>query len=96
MMDRALAIAPYDLDTLAAKADIYRKQGDLDAAWQLLAPHPFPRAEWAGVVYYQQYYLRRDYDKLIAEFKTWDLADKHLPPILVIAVQALIGNLPSA
>ena len=92
-IDRALAIAPYDLDTLAGKADIYQKRGDLDAAWQLLAPHPFPRTEWAGVVYYEQYYLQRDYDKLIAEFETWDLADKHLPPILVIAVQALIGNL---
>ncbi len=67
MVDRALAIAPEDLNTLAEKASIYQSQGDLDAAWRLLAPHPFPRTEWAGLIYYQQYYLRRDYDKLIAE-----------------------------
>ena len=93
MVDRALAIAPEDLNTLAEKASIYQSQGDLDAAWRLLAPHPFPRTEWAGLIYYQQYYLRRDYDKLIAEFGAFDLADKNLPPIVVVDVQATLGNL---
>lgn len=93
MVDRALAIAPEDLNTLAEKASIYQSQGDLDAAWRLLAPHPFPRTEWAGLIYYQQYYLRRDYDKLIAELESFDLADKNLPPIIVVYVQATLGNL---
>ena len=93
MVDRALAIAPEDLNTLAFKASIYQSQGDLDAAWRLLAAHPFPRTEWAGLIYYQQYYLRRDYDKLIAELESFDLADKNLPPIIVVYVQATLGNL---
>jgi TolB-like protein/Tfp pilus assembly protein PilF len=93
MVDRALAIAPEDLNTLAEKASIYQSQGDLDAAWRLLAPHPFPRTDWAGLIYYQQYYLRRDYDKLIAELESFDLADKNLPPIIVVYVQATLGNL---
>src|SRR6266480_5780801 len=93
MVDRALAITPDDIDTLAGKASIYQSQGDLDAAWRLLAPHPFPRTEWAGLIYYQQYYLRRDYDKLIAELGAYNLADKNLPPIVVIWIQATLGNL---
>jgi len=93
MVDRALAITPDDLNTLAFKASIYQSQGDLDAAWRLLAPHPFPRTEWAGLIYYQQFYLRRDYDKLTAELASFDLADKNLPPIIVVYVQATLGNL---
>src|SRR5438093_1429804 len=93
MVDRALAITPDDIDTLAGKASFYQAQGDLNAAWRLLSPHPFPQTEWAGLIYYQQYYLQRDYDKLIAELGVYDLADKNLPPIIVLWVQATLGNL---
>jgi len=93
MVDRALAITPDDIDTLAGKASFYQAQGDLDAAWRLLGSHPFPRTEWAGLIYYQQYYLQRDYDKLIAELGVYDLADKNLPPVIVLWVQATLGNL---
>src|SRR5438477_3741964 len=93
MVDRALAITPDDIDTLAGKASFYQAQGDLNAAWRLLSPHPFPRTEWAGLIYYQQYYLQRDYDKLIAELGAYNLADKNLPPIIVLWVQATLGNL---
>ena len=93
MVDRALAITPDDIDTLAGKASFYQAQGDLNAAWRLLGSHPFPRTEWAGLIYYQQYYLQRDYDKLIAELGVYDLADKNLPPIIVLWVQATLGNL---
>jgi len=93
MVDRALAIAPDDLDTLAGKASFYQAQGDLDAAWRLIGSHPFPRTEWAGLIYYQQYYLRRDYDKLIAEFGAFDLTDKNLPPIVVTWLRVALGSL---
>src|SRR5436305_4398742 len=93
MVDRALAITPDDIDTLAGKASFYQAQGDLNAAWRLLGSHPFPRTEWAGLIYYQQYYLQRDYDKLIAELGAYDLADNNLPPIIVLWVQATLGNL---
>ena len=92
MVDRALAITPDDLDTLAGKASFYQAQGDLDAAWQLIGSRPFPRTEWAGLIYYQQYYLRRDYDKLIAEFGAFDLTDKNLPPMVVTWVRVALGN----
>src|SRR5438093_8396048 len=36
MVDRALAITPDDIDTLAGKASFYQAQGDVDAAWRLL------------------------------------------------------------
>jgi TolB-like protein len=93
MVDRALAITPDDLDTLAGKASFYQAQGDLDAAWRLIGSRPFPRTEWAGLIYYQQYYLRRDYDKLIAEFGAFDLTDKNLPPMVVTWVRAALGSL---
>src|SRR5437879_8837376 len=93
MLDLAMAITPDDIDTLAGKASFYQAQGDLDAAWRLLGSHPFPRTEWAGLIYYQQYYLQRDYDKLIAELGVYDLADKNLPPVIVLWVQATLGNL---
>jgi TolB-like protein len=92
MVDRALAITPDDLDTLAGKASFYQAQGDLDAAWRLIGSHPFPRTEWAGLIYYQQYYLRRDYDKLIAEFGAVDVTDKNLPPMVVTWVRVALGN----
>ena len=92
MVDRALAITPDDLDTLAGKASFYQAQGDLSAAGRLLSRHPFSKTEWAGLIYYQQYYLLRDYDKLIAEFESFDLADKNLPPMIVTWVRVALGN----
>ena len=92
MVDRVLAITPDDLDTLAGKASFYQAQGDLSAAGRLLSRHPFSKTEWAGLIYYQQYYLLRDYDKLIAEFESFDLADKNLPPMIVTWVRVALGN----
>src|SRR6266566_725129 len=92
MVDRVLAITPDDLDTLAGKASFYQAQGDLSAAGRLLSRHPFSKTEWAGLIYYQQYYLQRDYDKLIAEFDSFDLADKNLPPMIVTWVRVALGN----
>ncbi len=37
--------------------------------------------------------MQRDYDKLIAEFGAYNLAEKNLPPIIVLWVQATLGNL---
>src|SRR5438132_9107764 len=52
MVDRALAITPDDIDTLAGKASFYQAQGDLDAAWRRLGPQPFPRTDPAGRRYH--------------------------------------------
>src|SRR5438093_2594566 len=92
MVDRVLAITHDDLDTLAGKASFYQAQGDLSAAGRLLSRHHFSKTEWAGLIYYQQYYLLRDYDKLIAEFESFDLADKNLPPMIVTWVRVALGN----
>jgi TolB-like protein len=94
MLDRALAIAPDDLSTLAGKALIYQAQGDLDAAWKVIGPHPMPPlTEWAFTIYYEQYYLWRDYGYLIALLKGLDLDSKNVPPLIVAAMNAGLANL---
>src|SRR5207244_9679583 len=70
----------------------YQAQDELSAAGRLRSPHSFSKTEWPGLIYYQQYYLLRDYDKLIAEFESFDLADKNLPPMIVTWVRVALGN----
>jgi TolB-like protein len=94
MLDRALAIAPDDLSTLALKASIYQAQGDLEAAWKVIGPHPMPPdTEWAFTIYYEQYYLWRDYRYLIALLNGLDLDSKNVPPLMVAAMNAGLANL---
>jgi TolB-like protein len=95
IQDRAIAIAPDDLDRLAAKAVIYQQQGDLDAAWKVIGPpHPMPPlTEWAFTIYYAQFYLWRDYGTLIALLNGLDRNSKNVPPLLVAGTDAALANL---
>ena len=48
IQDRAIAIAPDDLDRHAASVNLYRSPGNVDAAWKVIGPHPMPPlTEWA-------------------------------------------------
>lgn len=45
MFDRALAIAPDDLGTMAARAETYAAQGDVETAWKIMEPLEFKPTE---------------------------------------------------
>ncbi len=49
--------------------------------------------QWSFVVYYQQFFFRRDYDKLIAIVDAIDVTKENLPPILNAGLHLLRGNL---
>ena len=94
MLDRALAIAPDDLELLAAKASTYQDQGDLDASWKLLSSHPFPPFNtWAALAYHEQYLLWRDYGALIETINAMDLSHANLPPMVNAGLDVMLANL---
>lgn len=94
MLDRALAIAPDDLNLLAAKASTYQDQGNLDASWKILSSHPFPPFNsWAALAYHEQYLLWRDYGVLIETINAMDLPHKNLPPMVNAGVDVMLANL---
>ena len=94
MLDRALAIAPGDLELLAAKASTYQDQGDLDASWKLLSSHPFPPFNaWAALAYHEQYLLWRDYGALIETINAMDLPHANLPPMVNAGLDVMLANL---
>ena len=94
MLDRALAIAPDDLDLLAAKASTYQDQGNLDASWKILSSNSFPPFNsWAGLAYSEQYLLWRDYGALIETFNAMDLSHANLPPMISAGLDVMLANL---
>jgi TolB-like protein/Flp pilus assembly protein TadD len=94
MLDRALAIAPDDLDLLAAKASTYQDQGNLDASWKVLSSHPFPPFNtWAALAYHDQYLLWRVYGTLIETINAMDLPHADLPPMINAGVDVMLANL---
>ena len=94
MLDRALAIAPGDLDLLAAKASTYQEQGNLDASWKILSSHPFPPFNtWAALIYHEQYLLWRNYGALIETINAMDLPFKNLPPMISAGLDVMLANL---
>jgi TolB-like protein len=94
MLDRALALAPDDIDVIGGIAANYQAEGNLDAAWQILSPHPFQNpVEWAFVPYFDQYLLWRDYGFLIATMKSMNLESNSYPPIINAANDVLLANL---
>jgi TolB-like protein len=94
MWDRTLAVAPDNINILAAKASTYQDQGNLDAAWKILSLHPFPIFPIGAIpVYREQYYLWRDYGALVEFIKTVNLTGKDSPRILIAFGDALLANL---
>jgi TolB-like protein len=94
MLDRALALAPDDIDVIGGIAASYQAEGNLDAAWQILSQHPFQSpVEWAFVPYFDQYLLWRDYGFLIATMKSMNLESSGYPPIINAANDVLLAKL---
>ncbi len=95
MFDRALPIVGQDdVELYCLKAETYQAEGQLDAAERLLGQHPLPPpAEWGLAIYYQQFFLQRDYHQLGVILKTLEAAKEKLPPIFVAVTDLARGNL---
>jgi TolB-like protein/cytochrome c-type biogenesis protein CcmH/NrfG len=94
VLERALALAPDDMDVIGGIAAKYQAEGNLNAAWQILRTHPFQTpVEWAFVPYFDQYLLWRDYGFLIATIKNMNLETTSYPPIINAANDVLLANL---
>ena len=89
--DRALAVAPLDLDLAVGKAKVYIAMGDYDAATRLLDPIPYQPAQ-LGVymIKVQLLMTQRRYAEALARLDTL-AADKTLPADRKPAVALFIG-----
>jgi len=82
MFDRALAIAPDDLEITSARAETYTAQGDLQTAWKIMEPIDFkPTDRGFGQKVVLLVFQRRfdDAEQMIAKVAS----EKDLPPLFV-------------
>ena len=90
-LDKALAVAPGDINLIAAKIGTYQVQGNLDAADALLATVPIhPDGSQIYNAQIQQLLYRRRFDDLIANLKT---ATAQPDSSLGVAAASYFGNL---
>jgi TolB-like protein/cytochrome c-type biogenesis protein CcmH/NrfG len=99
MFDRALTINPNDTDILGQKAETYLAQGDLDSSWRLVSGFKFsPRTIIGGGVRPHSFSVqllldRRQFNDAIALLSSTLATEKNLPPLLVAAAHARLGDL---
>ncbi|PYK46758.1 MAG: hypothetical protein DME46_01125 [Verrucomicrobia bacterium] len=101
MFDRALTIAPGDLDITEKKAETYLAEGDLDAAGRLLEGVEVPPNNIAFALgfYSTQVQLllyRRQFDQALAKVSADVARAKNLPPLVVAMSHRFTGMVHSA
>ena len=101
MFDRALTIAPGDLDITEKKAETYLAEGDLDAAGRLLEGVEVPpnNIVFALAFYSTQVQLllyRRQFDQALAKVSADVARAKNLPPLLIAMSHRFTGMVHSA
>src|SRR5437588_7463767 len=101
MFDRALTIAPGDLDITEKKAETYLAEGDLDAAGRLLEGVEVPpnNIVFALAFYSTQVQLllyRRQFDHALAKVSADVARAKNLPPLVVAMSHRFTGMVHSA
>jgi TolB-like protein len=92
MFDRARAIAPDDLEVVAALAETYVAEGDLDAAWKIVEPVQFnPTDRGFGTKFGILVFQRRfeDAQRMIANVKS----AKNLPPVFAAIGPSALAQL---
>jgi TolB-like protein/Flp pilus assembly protein TadD len=82
MFDRALAIAPGDLEIVSQRAETYAAQGDIQTAWRIMEPLDFPPTDrgFGGKVVLLVFQRRFDEaEQMILK----SLSMKDLPPLFI-------------
>jgi TolB-like protein/Flp pilus assembly protein TadD len=91
MFDRALAIAPDDLDLVASRAETYVAQGDLQTAWKIMEPLEFNPTERGFGTKIASLALQRRFDdaeRMILEA----VSRKDLPPLFAAVGHFVLGR----
>jgi TolB-like protein len=93
MFDRALTIAPNEVDTLTHKAETYLAQGDLDTTWNLIGGLKLLFTDHGFHVQIGVLTSRRQFDEAIARVSSAIASPNDPPPLFVAAGHALLGIL---
>jgi TolB-like protein/cytochrome c-type biogenesis protein CcmH/NrfG len=90
MFDRALSIAPDDLEIVAARAETYMAQGDLAAAWKIMEPLEFNPTDRGFGEKITLLVFQRRFDE--AERMIKATGSKDLPPLFVAISRFGLGQ----
>ena len=93
MFDRALTIAPNNVDILTQKAETYLAQGDLDTTWDLLTGLKLMLSDQGFPVQIQVLTYRRQFDEAIARISWALVSPNDMPPLFVAIGHAMLANL---
>jgi hypothetical protein len=93
MFDRALTIAPGDLDITAWKAETYLAEGNLDATWQMVGNLKLSYPDRGYGLQVEVLTYRRQFDEAIARVSSALGSSDNMPPLLVAVVHAILGDL---
>jgi tetratricopeptide (TPR) repeat protein len=96
MFDRALTIAPGDLDITAWKAETYLAEGNLDATWQIVSNLKLSYLDRGYGVQVEVLTYRRQFDEAIAQLSSALGSSNNTPRLFVAIFHALLGNLQVA
>jgi TolB-like protein len=96
MFDRALTIAPGDLDITAWKAETYLAEGNLDATWQIVSNLKLSYLDRGYGVQVEVLTYRRQFDEAIAQLSSAIGSSNNTPRLFVAIFHALLGNLQVA
>ena len=96
MFDRALTIAPDNLDILAQKAETYLAQGDLDTTSHLINRLKLLATNQGFGVQIDVLVYRRQFDEAIAKVSSALWSSNNPPPLFVALNHALLGYLQIA
>jgi TolB-like protein/Tfp pilus assembly protein PilF len=96
MFDRALTIAPDNLDILTQKAETYLAQGDLDTASHLISRLKLLGTNQGFGVQINVLVYRRQFDEAIAKVSSALGSSNNPPPLFVALNHALLGYLQIA
>jgi eukaryotic-like serine/threonine-protein kinase len=93
MFDRALTIAPNDVETLSQKAETYLAQGDLDTTWSLISSLNLLFTNYGFHIQIDVLTYRRQFDEAIAQVSSALGSSSNTPPVFVAIGHAKLGNL---
>jgi TolB-like protein/cytochrome c-type biogenesis protein CcmH/NrfG len=93
MFDRALAIAPGDLDITAWKAETYLAEGNLDETWQIIGDLKLSYPDRGYGLQTEILTYRRQFDEAIARVSSGLGSSNNRPRLFVAIGHAVLGDL---
>ena len=92
MFDRALAIAPDDIEIINQKAETYIAQDDLETSWRMMKDIKFPPMSRGFGAYLNLLVYQRRYDDAFAMLSAVLEKEKNLPAVFVAFAHSAFGD----